>query len=222
MINHALIMAAGKGTRLMPLTASLPKAMISVNGTTLIGHSIRQLKNKIPQISITVGYKGAALAQHAIEQGVSAIFNTDKRGNAWWIFNTAMKYINEPVLVLTCDNIVELDIDFIDQHYVALNSPPCMVVPVNPVPGIEGDFIVSTNNIVQTLNRNLPTNIYCSGIQVINPFSIAQLIEESTDFYDVWGKLISLKKMYNSSVYPNKWHTINTLEQLSLSSDITS
>lgn len=40
MITHAIIFAAGKGTRMMPLTADRPKPMLEVAGKPLLGHAI--------------------------------------------------------------------------------------------------------------------------------------------------------------------------------------
>ena len=80
-INHALIMAAGRGARLMPLTEIVPKAMVPYNGSTLIAIGIDKIRKHIPNIYITVGYKGAMLAKHVIEHNVSGIFNTEGRDN---------------------------------------------------------------------------------------------------------------------------------------------
>jgi MurNAc alpha-1-phosphate uridylyltransferase len=214
MINYALIMAAGRGLRMMPLTQYVPKPMIEVNGSTLISKSIKELKKQIPVIGITVGYKGPELAKHVLEEDVSMIFNTNKQGNAWWIFNTLMRFLNEPVLVLTCDNVVELDLPFLINNYEQLNSPACMVVPVHPVPGIEGDFIIGENGKVTALSRKYVSDIYCSGIQIMNPQTINKLISNLDNFSELWEALISINQLSYSAIYPKNWYTINTLHQL--------
>ncbi|MDZ4715332.1 MAG: sugar phosphate nucleotidyltransferase [Cytophagales bacterium] len=213
-IHHALIMAAGRGQRMMPLTDEIPKAMAIHEGSTLIANGIERLKASVDYIHITVGYKGAMLAKHVIEHRVSSVFNTDGKGNAWWIFNTVMRNLNEPVLVLTCDNIVELDSDLLIRDYHAKNDPVCMVVPVKPVEGLAGDFIFQTAGVVEEINRNKPSGIYCSGIQLINPQKINQLMDPVEDFNQVWGNLINLKQLYCSGIYPKRWFTVDTLEQL--------
>jgi NDP-sugar pyrophosphorylase family protein len=207
-------MAAGRGMRMMPLTASIPKPMVSFRDSTLIAHAIGEIRDRIGNIHITVGYKGADLARHVIEHDVSSIFNTEGKGNAWWIFNTLMKNLDEPVLVLTCDNVVKLDLELIGNDYASFNSPACMVVPVKPVEGLDGDFIFHNNNCVTELNRNKPSDIYCSGIQVLNPCLVNKLCKPEDDFYSVWMQLIQQKQLYSSNVYPKTWYAIDTLEQL--------
>ncbi len=214
MIRHALIMAAGRGLRMMPLTASIPKPMVSFRDTTLIAHAIGKIHHHIPNIHITVGYKGADLARHVIEHGVSSIFNTEGKGNAWWLFNTLVKNLDEPVLVLTCDNVVELDLELIGKDYESFNNPACMVVPVKPVEGLDGDFIFHENNCVTELNRHKPSDIYCSGIQVLNPSLVNKLCSPAEDFYAVWKQLIGQRQLYSSNIYPKTWYAIDTLEQL--------
>ena len=90
-INQAVILVGGRGERLRPLTDKIPKAMAQVSGKTLISRGIKKIKNKIDNIHITVGYKASLLASHVIENDVSSVFNTEGKGNAWWIYNTIIK-----------------------------------------------------------------------------------------------------------------------------------
>lgn len=213
-IAHTLIMAAGRGSRMMPLTNDIPKAMARFRNTTLIANSIEKLKKNSQNIHITVGYKGSDLAKHVIEQDVSSIFNTEGKGNAWWIFNTLISNLDEPILVLTCDNVIELDMDRIYKDYISLNSPACLVVPVRPVEGLEGDYIFHEKNRVVELNRHKPSDSYCSGIQLLNPAKINRYCEPAEDFYSVWTQLIRQEQLFCSNVYPNKWFTVDTMAQL--------
>ncbi|WP_084438858.1 nucleotidyltransferase family protein [Algoriphagus mannitolivorans] len=214
MINHALIMAAGRGTRMAPLTNVIPKPMAPLWGSTLIANGIQKLIPHVPHLHITVGYKGSDLAKHVIELGVNSVFNTEGKGNSWWIFNTLMRLIDEPVLVLTSDNVTDLNIDSILMDYQKLGNPACMVVPVQPIEGLVGDFIHHSNNQVIKLDRNDPSPTYCSGIQVLNPARINSLLDPVEDFGELWHQLILQKQLYTSSVLPEKWFTVDTLEQL--------
>ena len=213
-IRHALIMAAGRGQRMGPLTDVVPKPMAPIHGTTLISHGIKALIGRVPNIHITVGYKKAMLAQHVIENGASSVLNTEGQSNAWWIHNTLLSQLDEPIFLLTCDNVMELDFDLIEKSYYDLHSPPCMLVPVKPVPGLEGDFIFHRNQVVHELDRQKPAEIYCSGLQVINPKAVASLTRAGGDFYTVWRQLMEQSKLMVSAVYPKKWISIDTFEQL--------
>jgi NDP-sugar pyrophosphorylase family protein len=214
MIKYALIMAGGRGMRLMPLTDIVPKAMVPYNGSTLIATGIQKIRKHVPNIYITVGYKGAMLAKHVIEQNVTGIFNTEGKDNAWWIFNTLLKNLNEPVFVLTCDNVTELDFEMIADEYHSFDDPACMVVPVSPVPGLEGDYILHKDNVVKRLSRHQPTDIYCSGIQVVHPAKINTLLKPVDNFYDLWNALMELEQLYCSRTLPSKWFAVDTVEQL--------
>jgi len=214
MLKHAIIMAAGRGMRMAPLTDAIPKPMAPYNGTTLIARGIDRLAHRLEHIYVTVGYKKAMLAQHVIEHGASAVFNTEGQGNCWWIYNTLLKHLDEPVLVLTCDNVIDLDFELLDKSYRELNSPACMLVPVRPVPGLEGDYIYQENHFVTEISRLRETEIYCSGIQLLNPYRLNQITTEGESFYDVWQQLIGQKQLLVSSVYPKKWFAVDTIEQL--------
>ena len=57
-INRAIIVAAGEGSRLRPVTLTTPKPLVPVNGKRMIDTSIEALKrNGIHEIIIVCGYK---------------------------------------------------------------------------------------------------------------------------------------------------------------------
>jgi len=214
LVRHAVIMAAGRGSRLMPMTEDLPKAMIPYLQSTLIANGIDCIRPYIENVHVTVGYKGAMLASHLIEHDVASIHNTDGRSNSWWIHNTLLRAIDEPVFVLTCDNVTELDFQALADDYFKLGAPPCLLVPVTPLEGLEGDYIFHDGPIVTELSRKKPAETYCSGIQVLNPKAVSELTSPDGDFTDIWSQLIARRQLLVSSVRPVKWFSIDTVEQL--------
>ena len=91
-----------------------------------------------------------------------------------------------------------------------------MVVPVKPIQGLDGDYIYHEDYIVTKLERHKPSEIYCSGIQVLNPFRINEITDKSENFNSVWDQLIANNELYCSSLYPKKWFSIDTLEHLNI------
>lgn len=215
-ISHALIMAAGRGARMMPITANIPKAMVAHRGSTLIGIGISRIKKHIENVHITVGYKKAMLAQYVISHDISSIFNTEGKGNAWWVYNTLLKHLEEPVFVLTCDNVTEIDFDRLTVDYYEKGAPPCMVVPVKPVAGLDGDYIFKDGTVVQELTREKCSDLYCSGIQILNPGAINAVTTPTEDFNDLWRQLISRRMLHCSDVLPDKWFAVDNIEHLQM------
>lgn len=213
-IEHAVILAAGRGARMMPLTDEVPKPMAPFGDSTLIADGITKLRKHINNLHITVGYKGAMLSRHLIELGVSTIVNTEGKSNTWWIYHSLLGELDEPLFVLTCDNITDIDFASLDRDYAAQGSPACMVVPVAPVPGLEGDYIFHEGNVVTELNRHKPAATYCSGIQVLNPKEVQRLAPAEGDFTKVWAQLIAKRQLYVSSVRPSKWFSVDTVADL--------
>lgn len=213
-IRHALIMAAGRGNRMRPLTDKIPKAMLPLKESTLVGNSLASLRKNVTHIHVTVGYKAAMLSHYLMTTGVDSVFNTEGHSNSWWIHNTLLRHLDEPVLVLTADNITEIDIELLSEEYHKVSPAACMLVPVRPIQMIDGDYIEDENSVVTSVQRQTPTEIYCSGIQVLNPARVASLTKDGGDFRSIWDQLISLRQLRVSSVYPYAWFSVDTLEQL--------
>ncbi|HTB30973.1 MAG TPA: NDP-sugar synthase, partial [Bacteroidia bacterium] len=175
---------------------------------------IQKLKRHVPHIYITVGYKGAVLAEHVIKLGVDAVFNTEGKGNSWWIYNTFVKYHDSPLFVLTCDNVIEIDFDELAKEYYELGQPALMVVPVTPIKGLDGDYIFHEQNKVVKISRTDVSDIYCSGIQVMNPAKVNRLTDPTESFYEVWNQLLAKNELFCSTMHPERWLAIDTVEQL--------
>ncbi len=213
-INNVLIMAAGRGIRMMPLTKKIPKAMVPMRGSTLIAKGIKKVQKFFNNVHITVGYKGELLAKHVIELNVNSIFNTNKKGNSWWIFNTLIKNLNEPLFVLTCDNLYDINFSVQLKEYRRLGSPACMIVPVTPQSSFEGDYIIYKKNEIIKINRDTISDLQCSGVQIINPLKINEMSQKEENFYKVWDNLIKIKQLKLSKYCLSNWKAIDNLDQL--------
>jgi len=68
MVSQAVILAAGSGRRLRPLTDDRPKCLVPIAGTTLLDRLLGQLvRAGIERVVIVTGYMAARLAQHLAE-----------------------------------------------------------------------------------------------------------------------------------------------------------
>ena len=225
-IHHALVMAAGRGMRMRPLTDQIPKAMAPLGESTLISEGIKKLKKQIKNVHITVGYKGAMLASHVIEKDVSSVINTEGKGNSWWIYNSLIKELDEPICMQENDSCLfineaegiiadEMDFSSFAQEYNKFGSPACMLVPVKPVLGIDGDFILKDkNNLVLEISRDKISNLYSSGIQIINPKKINEITDNADNFSEVWSQLIKQRQLVCSKKILDKWYSVDNLTQI--------
>ncbi len=84
----AVILAAGKGTRLHPVTLSRPKHLIPIGGKPMIEHALSALKNAgIKEVIIVVNYLAEALKQHigdgtTFGMEISFVVQEELRGTA--------------------------------------------------------------------------------------------------------------------------------------------
>ena len=76
--TRAVILAAGRGTRLGQLTAELPKVMIELDGHTLLAHQRRSLAAAgITDVHLVLGHGAEAVKRHPDAQGLTFWHNPD-------------------------------------------------------------------------------------------------------------------------------------------------
>lgn len=61
---QAVILAAGKGTRMRPLTYEVPKPMLCVEGKPLMAYAIEQFPKEIDEVIIVIGYLGEQIKKY--------------------------------------------------------------------------------------------------------------------------------------------------------------
>ena len=78
--DTAMVMAAGLGKRMRPLTASRPKPMVQVAGKPLIDHALDRLaENGVARAVVNVHYLADALEAHLLQRRSPAVSISDER-----------------------------------------------------------------------------------------------------------------------------------------------
>jgi len=60
----AIVLAAGKGTRMRPLTETMPKPLVPVAGKPILEHIITRLPEVVDELIVIVGYKGEMIQKY--------------------------------------------------------------------------------------------------------------------------------------------------------------
>jgi N-acetyl-alpha-D-muramate 1-phosphate uridylyltransferase len=108
--NTAMIMAAGKGTRMMPLTANTPKPLVRLAGTTLIDHVLDHLRAAlVGRIVVNVHYLAdqmdVHLRDHAVDFNVTVSDERDLlRDTGGGLIKAKELIPDDPFLCINADN----------------------------------------------------------------------------------------------------------------------
>lgn len=132
----ALILAAGFGKRLEPLTNSIPKSMVEVNGTTLLENSLNNLTDAgIKDIGIVVGHMADYIKSRIGKEfnGASISYFENSRyreTNNIVSFYKAADFCDDDMLMLECDIYYRKEII---RKLMAGKGECCILVsPYNP------------------------------------------------------------------------------------------
>lgn len=108
----AVILAAGKGLRMLPLTADKPKTLIEVNGKPFLSFILEHLQEAgITEIALVVGYKKEKIAEFVKGHGlaITLIEQQQLRGTGDAVYHAREFVDEEDFIVLGGDNLFSAD-----------------------------------------------------------------------------------------------------------------
>ena len=207
-----MILAAGRGQRLAPLTDMLPKALVEIGGTTLIERHLARLATAgICDIVINVSHLGPLIEARLGDgraQGVAIAYSREPDGpleTGGGIVHALPLLGDAPFLVVNAD----VWTDFTFRFASAPLSPAHLVLIENPPHHPAGDFSLSGDQV----GRGIPYAYTYAGIGVFAPslfrgrdtgrFPLAPLLFELA----AAGRL-------SGEIHHGRWFDIGTAERL--------
>ncbi|WP_180096982.1 MULTISPECIES: N-acetylmuramate alpha-1-phosphate uridylyltransferase MurU [unclassified Acinetobacter] len=170
----AMILAAGLGNRMRPLTLHTPKPLLEVSGKPLIVWHIEKLAAiGVTEIVINTAWLGEKLAQalgDGSQFGVKILWSHEGEGleTAGGIIHALPLLGNQPFILLNGD--VWTTMDFAPLLDVDLNDNLAHLVLVeNPQQHPEGDFTLAEGKAYTFDQQVEGENLTFSGVSVISP-----------------------------------------------------
>lgn len=213
---QAMILAAGRGARLRPLTDRCPKPLIPVLGKPLIVYHLEKLKaSGITEIVINLAYLGQQIEDYLGDGqawGVNIRYSreTQPLEVGGGIFHALPLLGHEPFILVNGDVWTDFDFATLPQILSGLGH---LVMVDNPAHHLQGDYALSPAQHLERKENSLhPTYTY-SGIAVLNPqlfkncqagaFRLAPLFEQAMKDRALTGEY-----------YAGWWTDVGTLDRL--------
>jgi len=231
----ALILAAGMGTRLRPLTDKIPKCLVPVNGVPIIAKQIENLiDNGIREIYIVSGYKSDIL--ESVLKGSYPFVNIVLNANYGETNNMYSAYLTRDVLYGNEFILMNGDV-FFDESVISELLKPMYLNSIVVEKGVYNDEsmkvrVDNTNRIVE-ISKKIP-EILAYGVSIdVYKFSAEaskSFFERIREIVEVHGKLnewtevalneILSKVKFEPCPLKGRWVEIDNYEDLKFAEEI--
>ena len=217
-INTALILCAGYGKRLNPLTLEKPKPLLMINEITLLENCI----NLIQFLGIKKVIINTFYLKEKIEKFIKIKkFNLDIKiiDDGKKILNTGGGILNminssneSDFLTLNPDtvwnkNYVET-IQFMEKFYFSKQIKNILLLVNKKISfdkKLKGDF----NLLENVIKKDLENNLIYTGCQIINKDLFDSHLVSDFSISKIWNQLISKNKLYGYESLENFYHLTN-------------
>ena len=210
---RAILLAAGMGTRLRPLTLTTPKSLISVNGQPMLERQIEFLKEKkIDDIIIVTGYLKEKFEYLKEKYNVKLIHNDkfDKYNNIYTMY-LVREYLSDSYVI---DADVYMNRNFIDENIS--KSTYFSGYKTN----FKNEWILhyDDNNKIKDIEIGDGKGYILSGVSYWSKSDGEKIVKKlekvinSNEFYDLYWDDIVKSNIYDLDVYIEKIQSYDSYE----------
>lgn len=222
--DTAMVMAAGLGKRMRPLTASQPKPMVRVAGKPLIDHALDRLTEAgVTKAVVNVHYLADALEAHLRERAAPQITISDERDlllETGGGMKKALPHLPDPFFCLNADNIwldgpCDAFVDLSQLWNPHQMDALLLVVPHAQASNFhgQGDFHMDS---VGRLRRRLPGRVapfIYTGIQIVSHRLLRDAPEGPFGTMQLWERAIAEGRLFGAN-FTGRWFEVGTPEAI--------
>ena len=208
MIKKAMILAAGFGKRIYPLTLKNPKPLLKIGNETLLSNALKFLELfGIKQAVINVHYLREQIVEYLDKSQFNLTINIvnekDKiLDTGGGVLNAIQHFSNEPFLIINPDTIWNShyleELKLMEKLFFENEKDKCSLLVVNKKKSFDqsfkGDFSLK-NNLINRKDKNNMNYIY-TGLQIIKPEVFSSLDKKIFSINKIWDKLIESNELY--------------------------
>jgi N-acetyl-alpha-D-muramate 1-phosphate uridylyltransferase len=198
----AMVLAAGIGSRMRPLTDHLPKALVTVNGKTLIDHVLDRLADAGVQTAVVnVHHFADQMEAHLSGRSHPKVVIVDERAalldSGGGIKNALPLLGHDPFFVANIDSLWDGgNLDPLEQMKAAWDPAKMdllvLLVPKGQGIGFEGPrgfFMDGDGRITHSADDANPAPLANIGFQIMKPELLAGELEGAFSILPVWWRL---------------------------------
>lgn len=208
----AMILAAGRGERMRPLTDVLPKPLLAVGGKPLIVHHIEKLKAAgVTELVINHAWLGHKLVEalgDGSQFGVSIQWSAEESAleTAGGIVQALARLGAEPFLVINGDTWLDLDYRTLVNQPLGEDLAHLWLVP-NPTQHPQGDFSLQAGRVLDT-----PALTF-SGVGLYRPAAFAGLATGARKLAPLLRDWMAQGRV-GGALLAGEWRDIGTVDRL--------
>jgi len=211
----AVIIAAGKGTRMRPLTERRPKPLLPVGDTTLLERTLEQCAAVVDRFVIVVGYRAddikEAVGDTHAGTPIEYVTQAEALGTAHAI-GQASDLVDDRFLVLNGDVVVD---DALPRDLAAADGAAMAVQPVEN-PSAYGVVETDAGRVTDLVEKpaDPPSNLINTGVYAFTPavFEHIEATERSPrgeyEITDTIGRLLADGHAVEAVEYDGVWRDV--------------